>query len=382
MRKSWTQDELDILNEHLNDDIETVCSFFPDRTFDSVHVMWKRVRRAKKMSKTIRRDYSDLVEKEEELSLERKYKATLKEISRLSKLLDASNISDAHKGTASIKKVIGTHKTHVTAIAPLSDVHAGKVVTPDTTFGLNEYNIKICEQRLNNYFNNIVKLIKQHSEHVTVDEFVLALIGDLIDGYIHEEQMIQNEMSSIEALLWVQDKLIAGIEFVLKETEIKIKIPFVCGNHSRNTEKMYFAKATETNYETIIAHAIMKHFKDNPRVEVIFSKANIVFLNVYGKIIRFEHGQSIKFNGGVGGLTVPLIKAINRDQVAKKSDLVVMAHFHTQFDGGRFLVNGSVIGYDKYAIDHHLEYEEPKQLFFLIDDRGRRIQTTQVFLDE
>lgn len=146
---------------------------------------------------------------------------------------------------------------------------------------------------------------------------------------------------------------------------------------------MYFSKVTETSYETIIADAIIKHFEHNNRVRVLFNKANIVFVeNVFGKTLRFEHGHSIKFGGGIGGITVPIIKAIAKDQVAKKYDWLILGHFHQQFDGGRFIVNGSVIGYDKYAIDHHFEYEEPKQAFFLIDDKGRRIQTTQVFLTE
>ncbi len=144
---------------------------------------------------------------------------------------------------------------------------------------------------------------------------------------------------------------------------------------------MYFSKVTETSYETIIADALIKHFAKNDRVRILFNKSNIVFVeDIFGKTIRFEHGHSIKFGGGIGGITIPIIKAIAKDQVAKKYDWLVIGHFHQQFDGGRFIVNGSVIGYDKYAIDHHFEYEEPKQVFFLIDEKGRKIQNTQVFL--
>ena len=383
MSKTWSQDELALLKQNLETPIEDVCKLFPDRGFNSIHVKWKRMRQGTKVSEVLESDYDTLAKKEKTLSLEKRYKESLKEIAKLREFAEVKNKTLNHKGTYEYNSNSKSNKPHVVAVAPLSDVHAGSVVTLEETFGLNEYNIDVCDKRLTCYFNSIVKLITQHSQNVIVDKLIFAPIGDLIDGYIHEEQMMQNELSSIEATIWMKDRLIAGIEFLLSKLEVPlIEIPFVTGNHSRDTDKMYFAKVTETSYETIIADALIKHFEHNERIRVHFNKSNIVFIeNVFGKTLRFEHGHSIKFGGGIGGITIPIIKAIAKDQVAKKYDCLVIGHFHQQFDGGRFVVNGSVIGYNKYAIDHHFEYEEPKQAFFLIDDKGRRIQMTQVFLN-
>lgn len=383
MKKTWSKEELYILSKNLDTPIEDVCKLFPDRSFNSVHVKWKRMRKGNKISKVLEDDYNAITKKEKNLSLEKRYKEALKEIAKLKDFIEVKNKTLNHHGTYVYKSNKKFNKPHVVAVAPFSDVHAGKVVTLEETFGLNEYNIDICEKRLNCYFNSLVKLITQHEQNTIVDKLIFAPIGDLIDGYIHEEQMMQNELSSIEATIWMKDRLIAGIEFLLSKLDIPlIEIPFVTGNHSRNTEKMYFSKVTETSYETIIADALIKHFEHNERVKIHFNKSNIVFIeNVFGKTLRFEHGHSIKFAGGIGGVTVPIIKAIAKDQVAKKYDCLIIGHFHQQFYGGRFVINGSIIGYDKYAIDHHFEYEEPKQAFFLIDDEGRRIQMTQVFLN-
>lgn len=383
MRQTWSQDELALLKKNLDSPIEDVCKLFPDRSFNSVHVQWKRMRKVNKISKVLEDDYNAITKKEKTLSLEKRYKESLKEIAKLKDFIEVKNKTLNHHGTYVYKSNNKFNKPHVVAVAPFSDVHAGKVVTLEETFGLNEYNIDICEKRLNCYFNSLVKLITQHGQNTIVDKLIFAPIGDLIDGYIHEEQRMQNELSSIEATIWMKDRLIAGVEFLLSKLDVPlIEIPFVTGNHSRNTDKMYFSKVTETSYETIIADALIKHFEHNERVKIHFNKSNIVFIeNVFGKTLRFEHGHSIKFGGGIGGVTVPIIKAIAKDQVAKKYDCLIIGHFHQQFDGGRFIINGSIIGYDKYAIDHHFEYEEPKQAFFLIDDEGRRIQMTQVFLN-
>lgn len=382
MNKTWTEEEIKLLNQNLNTPIEDVVTLFPDRSYNSVHVKWKRLRQKNNISSVLEKDYNIITNKEQTLSIEKKYKESLKEIARLKEFVDVKNSTLSHKGKYKLKEKSKNKKPHVVAVAPLSDVHAGKVVTLEETFGLNEYNIQICDKRLTCYFNNLVTLINQHNQNVIVDKLIFAPIGDLIDGYIHDEQMLQNELSTVEATIWMKDRLIAGIEFLLEKLDIPlIEIPFVTGNHARTTDKMYFSKVTETSYETIIADALIKHFAKNERVRILFNKSNIVFVeDIFGKTIRFEHGHSIKFGGGIGGITIPIIKAIAKDQVAKKYDWLVIGHFHQQFDGGRFIVNGSVIGYDKYAIDHHFEYEEPKQAFFLIDEKGRKIQNTQVFL--
>jgi hypothetical protein len=141
---------------------------------------------------------------------------------------------------------------------------------------------------------------------------------------------------------------------------------------------------TEMSLETILAYNLSQYFKQNKRVKILFNKSNVVFLDAYGKRMRFEHGHNIKFAGGIGGLTVPLIKAVLRDNMTIKSDIVCYGHFHSQFTvpSEGFMLNGCVKGYDKYALDHHLKYQDAQQLFFLMDDKGRVIQSTQIFLDE
>jgi len=47
---------------------------------------------------------------------------------------------------------------------------------------------------------------------------------------------------------------------------------------------------------------------------------------------------------------------------------------HQFKDGGNFICNGSLIGYNAFALSIKADYEKPKQAFFLVDKkRGKSI---------
>jgi hypothetical protein len=88
--------------------------------------------------------------------------------------------------------------------------------------------------------------------------------------------------------------------------------------------------------------------------------------------IRFHHGHAINYQGGIGGIFIPAFKAISQWDKARPVDLDLFGHFHQCKDGGKFLSNGSLIGFNAYALSIKADYEEPKQQLFMIDkNRGR-----------
>ena len=114
---------------------------------------------------------------------------------------------------------------------------------------------------------------------------------------------------------------------------------------------------------------LAKRFEGEKRIKFIIPRSQHYYLEVYGKTIRFMHGHNIRYYGGVGGITVPLNKAIAQWDKLQRADLAVLGHFHQFLDGGRWLVNGSLIGYNAFALANKFEYEPPKQAFFLWDKR-------------
>ena len=78
--------------------------------------------------------------------------------------------------------------------------------------------------------------------------------------------------------------------------------------------------------------------------------------------------------GGIGGVSIPAYKKISQWQRAKYADLDIFGHLHQMKDGGNFLLNGSMIGYNAFAVRIGADYEQPKQTFVLINKkRGKTL---------
>ena len=85
---------------------------------------------------------------------------------------------------------------------------------------------------------------------------------------------------------------------------------------------------------------------------------------------RFWHGDSVKYGGGIGGLTIPLIKAIHKYNEQVDAYFNFMGHYHQLWQATRdCIVNGSGIGVSPYAQRIGASPEEPMQSFALMDNK-------------
>jgi hypothetical protein len=65
---------------------------------------------------------------------------------------------------------------------------------------------------------------------------------------------------------------------------------------------------------------------------------------------------------------------------AKRANLNVFGHFHQLVDGGSFICNGSLIGYNSFALSIKSAFEPPKQALFLMDKKRGRTCTWPILL--
>lgn len=139
--------------------------------------------------------------------------------------------------------------------------------------------------------------------------------------------------------------------------------------NSRITEKQRVATEHGNSLEWLMYMNLEQYFRGNDRVKFVINEGYHTFVDIYSYSIRFHHGHSIRFAGGVGGIYIPVNKAINQWNKAKKADLDCFGHFHQMKDGGTFISNGSLIGWNAYAIKIKADFEKPKQAFFLVDKK-------------
>ena len=274
----------------------------------------------------------------------------------------------------SIKRSVSKGTGEATAVVVASDWHIEEEVKSASVNGRNHFTLEIAKFRMDSFFSHAVKLLKKEQSAIDIKNLVIALLGDFISGNIHEELLESCQLRPIEAIMLVRDWIASGIRFILDETDVDVKIVCSVGNHTRITKKVHIAQERGNNLEYFMYHVLSDEFKDNTRVEFIIEDSYHTYVDVYATTIRFHHGHAIKYGGGVGGLTIPVNKAIAQWNKTRNADLDVFGHWHQQFDGGNFLCNGSIIGYNAFAVFIKAGFESPKQLFFLVDSkRGKTV---------
>ena len=277
--------------------------------------------------------------------------------------------------------VLRTGKRPAAAVALLSDIHAEESVLRTEAIA-NEYSLPIAERRVSRFFAGVTWLIK-HAPAFDVDTLVLWLGGDLISGDIHDELLERCEVPPAEATLIVRDWLVAGFRSVLAALpDMRIVVPCSCGNHSRTTQKMRAATGYGHSWEWLLYQVLGHDFRGEPRIQFHATRDEMQYVDVHGFSLAFHHGHRMRYNGGIGGVTIPAVKACHRWEQWRQCDFFNFGHFHTRIDLGQIAFNGSVIGPSPYGFAIGAAPEPPQQSFYLLDDKRGKTMASPVWVAE
>lgn len=326
-------------------------------------------------------DRKKLGQKVEGAALSKKYTTALKTIEGLERELSFVKRLEGTVETYKIepKKVSGTSEAVCVWMA--SDWHVEEEVDPATISGLNKYTLPIAKDRAQQFFKNALRLTTILARDVEIKTIVLALLGDFFSNDIHEEIAEMAQESPVHAIIEAQNMIASGIEFVLKNSLVEIVVPCHSGNHARSTDTTRFSTENGHSFEFYMYTYLKMYFRNEPRVKFLISEGYHSYMDIYGTSVRFHHGHAIKYGGGVGGITIPVNKAIAQWNRGRKADLDVFGHFHQRFDGGNFLCNGSLIGYNAFALSIKASFEKPSQTLFLIDKKRGKTCVWPVMFD-
>lgn len=328
--------------------------------------------------------YKQRQEQDARRDAERQRKALLDENLRLKKLLNEVNLIQTPPRITIYAKAPQQREDAI-ACAIASDWHMEERVEAHTVHGINEYSPEIAASRAMWFFRNFLRMSMVMARDCRVRRLYVFLGGDLISGYIHEELRELNYLPPAEAANFVLEQLCKGFDFLLKESEFSIEVDAVPGNHGRMTLKPRIQNATGTSLETFMYRALAKQYEGNPRISIRVAESKMIYRRFHERfILRAIHGDDIKFGGGIGGITIPIRKKLAAWDKAQPANLTVMGHFHQRMDGGDFLVNGSLIGYNEFAQAIGASPEEPQQQFFLIHARngGEKSVVAPIWLND
>ena len=263
----------------------------------------------------------------------------------------------------------------------LSDTHIEERVEPSQVNGLNRHNLKLALLKHEKWSQVALRFLRQEQERGPCNRLVLALLGDLMSGHIHREFLEICELTPTECVPELVSILSSCIDFLLAEFDGEILVPCVGGNHGRDTDRRQIATGPRHCYETAVYALLAKQYAANPRVTFQIATAPEAVLNVGGYKLRCWHGDRIRYQGGVGGLAVPLNRFL--DRYVEDADLDVLGHFH-QFQAirRRAIVNGSMIGYSPYAMWLGLPFEPPIQAMASVHLKSKRlVRVEPAYLD-
>jgi hypothetical protein len=277
--------------------------------------------------------------------------------------------------------VSDTKKHEVVPVIVASDWHIEESVSAAITNGLNEYNLKIAEDSIKQFFAKACALVQDAKAKYEVNTVVLAILGDIINGVLRDEDLESNQVTSIEAIMLARSFLYAGIKLLAKTTGCNIKVICCVGNHGRMTDKIYYSNQIKNHLEFMMYKTLARDFQDYDNVDFDVAEGPYRIKNIFGIRVRFHHGHVARYNGGIGGLAVPVLRKAAQMNTIEKADLDVIGHFHSMQVFSNVIINGSLVGSNGFSMAMGFPHEHPQQTFFLIDSMYGRSTITPIFID-
>jgi hypothetical protein len=266
--------------------------------------------------------------------------------------------------------------SEATAVACWSDWHYEERIDPKTIHGLNEHSRSICTDRVKLLVSKTLEQVRMFRSVHKIKKIVVWLGGDMISGDIHDELLETCEVPPAVAVVEVSQLIADSIETICREGEFD-EIEIICndGNHSRTTKKLRVAMRTGHSWEWVMYSMLANGFRKYPRMRWIIADGEQVIHPIQGRDWRFLHGDTIRYQGGVGGLTIPANKAVSQWNKARPCYHTVFGHWHQRTPHRWWTTNGSSVGYSPFAQAIKAEYEPPMQSLIICDDSGIRQNT-------
>jgi hypothetical protein len=277
------------------------------------------------------------------------------------------------------KKPSGT----ATAVVGLNDWHGEERVDPATINGLNEYTLDISEKRIQKVGNRTLHLLEAQRKLSNIHDMVVWIGGDIIPGHIHEELAENSPLSPTEACQWAKGQLIGLLDHWLEYAGMKsITVVTSYGNHGRTTAKPRIATAAKHSFEWWMYRNIQDIYeaRGEKRIQFKVEQGYHNWLDIQGKKVRFHHGDWLKYNGGVGGISIPVNKSIAAWNQSQRADYDFFGHWHQHLKHYRWCACNCLIGYGPYALSIKAEYSEPSQTFAVFDrDRPVPVLVQEIY---
>lgn len=247
----------------------------------------------------------------------------------------------------------------------LNDWHWGEVVDPDQVGNVNKFNRLIARQRVHTLYSTVNDLCFNHMTNPNYPGAVVAILGDMITGTIHDDLALTNDGPLTWSLFEVENHLVALLQGWADKFG-KLAVVCVPGNHGRSTPRPRNNNKVYESWEWLIFCKIEKFFRNDPRVTVHVPNEVDAFATIFGHRFMFTHGDTLGVKGGDGliGALGPIARGAlkvgnQQKRIGRDFDTLVIGHWHINVprgDATPVLVSPSLIGHSMYG---HLQLRVP-----------------------
>jgi hypothetical protein len=272
----------------------------------------------------------------------------------------------------------------VIPVTLFSDWHFDEVVRPEEVQQRNAYNREIALRRLRRYFAGVCKVAHEYVHSFHYPGIVIAMLGDVFSGNIHEELRNTNADKIMGSLLYWLDPVCSGLQ-MLADAFGKVWVVSVVGNHGRNTVKPIAKQRVRDNFDWLFARLLEKIIsrgKLGRHVEWLIADAQKQPFSLYDTRFIASHGDEARGGSGIAGMLSPQLIAAARMRKTYSFDIWVLGHWHYLSAYRGIRVNGSGKGWDEFAQISNFDYQRPMQDFFLVAPQAGVIASWPIFCEE
>ena len=251
----------------------------------------------------------------------------------------------------------------------LSDLHLDEVVSAAQMGGVNAYDRKIAVRRLQITVENTALIAKDYMQGIEYDGITVWLGGDIFSGSIHDELKQTNEAPIMASFDFWIDPMVSAL-LLLADEFGKVHVPGCVGNHGRNTYKPIMKNRVEDNFDWLFYRVLARELAHDNRFTWQLPVTADVTVKHYDHTYLLTHGDQFRGGSGISGIATPLAlgafkKSKRQQAVNDPFDTMLLGHFHQYMTLPGVIVNGSLKGYDEYALISNFGFEVPQQAFWI-----------------
>lgn len=257
----------------------------------------------------------------------------------------------------------------------VSDWHYGERVSLVQTSGINEYSVKIAEERVAMLYANTIKIAEEQMKLYKYDTLNILALGDMVSGVIHEELLKTNDLPIIQqgidgGLLFAD--LIRKFAGYFKT----INVHCVVGNHGRTTAKQPSKNRAGESVDTVFYRTAEIKCDDLGNVTFDIPDSPLCKFEIFDFTFALRHGDcktqnfaSIPFYGVLK--TDSTLTETFANEFNKKLMYHCIGHYHMdasmpKTNGGQILINASLVGTSEHGMAAYLSTTKPSQKLFSI----------------